>query len=156
MYEGDNKYVLQVENQRLEEEYIPAESVNNDFGGNSNWRGPVWFPINFMLIETLMHYYDFFGDEFKVHYPTGSDNLKTLKEVAIDLGKRLTSIFEQKENGDRPVYGGSQTFQKNPTWKDLILFYEYFHGDNGAGLGAGHQTGWTGLVAELLHEGFDI
>lgn len=146
----DNPYRLTVGNVTLTEAYAPAESIDQSFGGNSNWRGPIWFPINFMFIDTLRRYHEFLGDDFKVEYPTHSGKQLTLAEIADDLAGRLVGIFEKDTDGNRPVYGGNQTQQKNPTWKDLLLFYEYFHGDNGAGLGASHQTGWTGLVAELI------
>jgi hypothetical protein len=148
----EEPFVLNVDNVTLTEQYAPAESIDGSFGGNSNWRGPVWFPINFMLIDTLKSYDEFLGPTFKVEYPTHSENYSTLAEVANLLSKRMVAIFEKDAQGNRPVYGGNETMQKNDSWKDLILFYEYFHGDNGAGIGASHQTGWTGLVAELLHQ----
>ncbi|MCA9546228.1 MAG: glucosidase, partial [Myxococcales bacterium] len=143
-------YTLQVEGQTLSENYEPAESTTYDFGGNSNWRGPVWFPINFLLIETLARFHRFVGDGYTVEHPHGSGAQKTLREVADDLTERMIAIFTRGADGNRPVFGGNQTFQQDPHWKDHILFYEYFHGDNGAGLGASHQTGWTGLITELL------
>ena len=120
------------------------------FGGNSNWRGPVWMPVNVLLIRGLLNLYLFYGDDFKVECPTGSGNRMTLFEVAKEISRRLAAIFLRDASGRRPVYGGTEKFQTDPHWRDLILFYEYFHGDNGAGLGASHQTGWTGLVARLL------
>ncbi|MEO1336063.1 MAG: glucosidase, partial [Myxococcota bacterium] len=144
-------YRLDVNGTVLTERYEPAESAEGLFGGNSNWRGPVWFPINFLLIESLLRYHAFLGDEFTVEYPTGSGRQATLREVAGGLTDRLVAIFERDANQRRPVFGGNETFQTDPKWGDHILFYEYFHGDNGAGIGASHQTGWTGLVAELLH-----
>jgi hypothetical protein len=120
------------------------------FGGNSNWRGPVWMPVNALLIRALLNLYSFYGDEFKVQCPTGTGPYMTLFEVARELSRRLASTFLRDATGRRPVYGGTAKFQDDPHWRDLILFYEYFHGDNGAGLGASHQTGWTGLVARLL------
>jgi hypothetical protein len=140
---GDSRTVLT-------EQYEPAESSDGTFGGNSNWRGPIWFPVNFLFIETLNRYHDYLGDGFTVEYPRGSGVQKNLREVADDLTKRLISIFEPDAAGNRPVYGGVETFQKDPNWRNFVLFYEYFHGDNGAGIGASHQTGWTGLMAELL------
>ncbi|MEI2782830.1 MAG: glucosidase [Candidatus Competibacter sp.] len=131
--------------------YEPAESSVGLFGGNSNWRGPVWFPINFLLIDTLRRYHEFLGDDFQVEYPTRSGQQRDLGQIADDLSRRLVGIFERGADGKRPVYGGDATFQSDPNWRDLILFFEYFHGDNGSGIGASHQTGWTGLVAELLH-----
>lgn len=141
---------LQRNNVKLQECYAPAESLNQAFGGNSNWRGPVWFPINFLLIETLQKYHKFLGEDFTIEYPSKSGNQKNLLEISNDLSKRLIGIFEKDQNGNRPVFGGNKTFQKDEKWNNNILFYEYFHGDIGAGIGASHQTGWTGLVAELL------
>jgi hypothetical protein len=120
------------------------------FGGNSNWRGPVWMPVNGLLIRALLNLYQFYGDNFRVECPTGSGKKMTLYEVAKEIARRLSSIFLRDASGKRPVYGGTKKFQDDPHWKDYILFYEYFHGDNGAGLGASHQTGWTGLIARTL------
>jgi len=131
-------------------QYEPAESTSGMFGGNSNWRGPVWFPINLLLIRGLITHYRYYGDDLTVECPTGSGTMMTLFEVARELSRRLTSTFMRGPDGRRPVYGGSTLFQEDPHWRDLVLFYEYFHGDNGAGLGASHQTGWTGLVARLI------
>ena len=131
-------------------QYEPAESTSGMFGGNSNWRGPVWFPINVMLIRALITHYRYYGDDLTVECPTGSGTMMTLFEVAQELTRRLTATFLRGPDGRRPVYGGTRLFQEDPHWRDLILFYEYFHGDNGAGLGASHQTGWTGLVARLI------
>ena len=133
-------------------DYDPAESTSGLFGGNSNWRGPVWFPPNFLLIESLQKFHYYYGDDFKVEFPTGSGHRITLWEVAEELSRRLTSIFLRGNDGRRPVFGGNELFQNDPHWRDLIPFYEYFHGDNGAGLGASHQTGWTALVAKLLQQ----
>lgn len=145
-------YILTVNGQEYRVDYEPAESSTGMFGGNSNWRGPVWFPINYLIIESLQKFYHYLGDDFKVECPTGSGQMMTLKEVAIDLSQRLTRIFLQDSSGRRPFYDGTEKFQTDPNWRDLILFNEYFHGDNGAGIGASHQTGWTGLVAELIQE----
>ena len=132
-------------------DYLPGESDNGMFGGNSNWRGPVWMPVNIiMIIRALLNFYLYHGDDFKVECPTGSGKLMNLFEVAREIADRLAHIFLQDDNGRRPVYGGTEKFQNDPHWRDYILFYEYFHGDNGAGLGASHQTGWTGLVAKTL------
>jgi hypothetical protein len=120
------------------------------FGGNSNWRGPIWMPVNVLIVRGLLNLYGFYGEDFKVECPTGSGNRMTLFEVAHEISARLASIFLRGANGQRPVYGGSRKFQDDPHWRDYILFYEYFHGDNGAGLGASHQTGWTGVVARLM------
>jgi hypothetical protein len=120
------------------------------FGGNSNWRGPIWMPINMLIVRGLLNLYMFYGDELTVECPTGSGQRMTLYEVAREISRRLASIFLRDGDGRRPVYGGTGKFQEDPHWRDLILFHEYFHGDNGAGLGASHQTGWTGVVARLL------
>jgi hypothetical protein len=133
-------------------DYEPAESSTGLFGGNSNWRGPIWFPVNYLLIESLQKFHHYLGDDFKVEFPTGSGQMLTLWDVAAELSRRLTHIFLRSENGTRPVHGGTGKFQADPHWKDLVLFYEYFHGDNGAGIGASHQTGWTGLVTKLMQQ----
>ena len=144
--------ILDVDGQRYQLDYEPAESTTGMFGGNSNWRGPIWFPLNYLLIESLQRFDYFLGDEFRVEYPTGSGHEATLWEVASDLSQRLIAIFLNDATGRRPVYGGIEKFQSDPNWHDLILFHEYFHGDNGAGLGASNQTGWTGLVAKLIRQ----
>jgi hypothetical protein len=131
-------------------EYEPAESRTAMYGGNSNWRGPVWFPINYLVIRALLEYDRFFGHEFTIEYPTGSGQHLPLRNIAGDLADRLVSIWLPGPDGRRPVYGGVELLQTDPAWKDNLLFFEYFHGDNGAGLGAMHQTGWTSLVADLL------
>ena len=145
-----NPYVLTVDGQEYRVKYSPAESDSGLFGGNSNWRGPVWMPLNALLIRALMAYYLYYGDNFQIECPTGSGNRMNLFEVAHEIARRLTRIFLRDESGRRPVFGGASKFQNDPHWKDYLLFYEYFHGDNGAGLGASHQTGWTGLVAKLI------
>jgi hypothetical protein len=146
----ENPYTVQLGGQSFSIQYAPAESLTNAFGGNSNWRGPVWFPLNALIVRALINLYAYYGDDFKVECPTGSGKLKNLYEVSSEISSRLSSTFLLDKSGRRPVYGGSQRFQTDPLWKDNILFYEYFHGDNGAGLGASHQTGWTGLVSVLL------
>jgi len=146
----DHPFVFHIGGQEYGVQYLPGESNTGMFGGNSNWRGPVWFPVNVILIRGLLNLSGFYGDDFKVQCPTGSGNFMTLFEVAQELSRRLTGTFLRDANGRRPVYGGTATFQNDPHWRDLILFYEYFQGDNGAGLGASHQTGWTGLTAALL------
>ena len=133
-------------------DYEPAESSTGLFGGNSNWRGPIWFPVNFLLIESLQKFDHFYGKQFQVEYPTGSGTPLPLWDVAAELSRRLTRIFLRGPDGRRPVFGGTEKFQSDSHWQDLILFCEYFHGDNGAGIGASHQTGWTGLVAKLLQQ----
>ncbi|HMG36284.1 MAG TPA: glucosidase [Blastocatellia bacterium] len=152
----DNPYVLHLGGTEHSVHYEPAESSTGLFGGNSNWRGPVWFPVNFLIIESLQKYHHYFGKEYKVECPTGSGHMMTLWEVAAEISRRLTRIFLRNENGRRPVHGGIEKFQTDPHWRDLILFYEYFHGDNGAGIGASHQTGWTGLVAKLIQQSEEL
>jgi hypothetical protein len=151
-YHEENPYSLSVNGQTFSIDYQPAESESGLFGGNSNWRGPVWFPINYLIIESLQKFYHYYGDSVQVELPTGSGKLVTLHEVGRELSRRLIRIFLQDENGRRPVYGAMRVFQEDPDWRDLILFHEYFHGNNGAGLGASHQTGWTGLVAKLIQQ----
>jgi hypothetical protein len=146
----EHPYVFSVHGVDHMVRYEPAESTSGMFGGNSNWRGPVWFPINLLLIRALITHYRYYGDTLKVECPTGSGTMMTLFEVAMELSRRLVSTFLPDADGHRPVYGGAKLFRDDPHWKDLVLFYEYFHGDNGAGLGASHQTGWTGLVAKLI------
>jgi hypothetical protein len=149
-YHRDHPFVFNLSGQEYKVEYLPAESNTGMFGGNSNWRGPIWMPVNGLIIRGLLLMYPFYGPDFKVECPTGSGKYMTLFEVAKEISSRLSKIFVRDENGRRPVYGGTKKFQEDPYWKDYILFYEYFHGDNGAGLGASHQTGWTGLIARLL------
>ena len=149
-YHLDHPFVFDFGGQEYKVEYLPAESNTGMFGGNSNWRGPIWMPVNALIIRGLMLMYPFYGDDFKVECPTGSGNYMTLFEVAKEIGRRLSTIFLRDADGKRPVYGGTAKFQEDPHWRDYILFYEYFHGDNGAGLGASHQTGWTGLIARIL------
>lgn len=146
----DHPFSFWVGHEELKVQYLPAESNSGMFGGNSNWRGPVWMPVNALIIRALLNQYIFYGDEFKVECPTGSGQYMTLFEVAKEISRRLARIFLRNASEKRPVYGGTVKFQDDPHWRDYILFYEYFHGDNGAGLGASHQTGWTGLVAPLL------
>ena len=151
----ENPYILRVHGDEYRVQYMPAESNNGMFGGNSNWRGPVWMPLNFLILRALLQFYKYYGETFKIECPTGSGRLMNLFEIAQELANRLCSIFLCNASGRRAVYGGTEIFQKDPHWRDLILFYEYFHGDNGAGLGASHQTGWSGLVARLLQgEGY--
>jgi hypothetical protein len=149
-YHLDHPFVFHVGGQEYTVQYLPAESNTGMFGGNSNWRGPVWMPVNALIIRALLNLYSFYGDDFTVQCPTGSGRHMTLFEVAQEITRRLAGTFLRDTNGRRPVYGGAAKFQDDPHWRDLILFYEYFHGDNGAGLGASHQTGWTGLIARLL------
>jgi hypothetical protein len=149
-FHADHPYVFHAEGQEYRVDYLPAESNTGMFGGNSNWRGPIWMPVNIMIIRSLLNFYTYYGDSFKIECPTGSGRMMNLFEVAKEISDRLTRIFLRDSSGRRPVYGGTETFQQDPHWRDHILFYEYFHGDNGAGLGASHQTGWTGAVAKLI------
>ena len=149
-FHEQHPYVLHVQGQEYRVDYLPAESNTGMFGGNSNWRGPVWMPVNALIIRALLNFYLYYGDNFKIECPTGSGKLMNLFEVSKEISSRLTRTFLCDEHGRRPVYGGTEKFQTDPFWRDNILFYEYFHGDNGAGLGASHQTGWTGLVAKLI------
>jgi hypothetical protein len=148
---AEHPYVITVAGEEHRVAYLPAESDSGMFGGNSNWRGPIWFPVNVLIIRALLQYYMFYGIEFTVECPTGSGRQCTLHQVAEELGRRLTSIFLRDETGRRPVYGDIGKFQQDPHWRDCILFHEYFHGDNGSGIGASHQTGWTGTVASIMH-----
>jgi hypothetical protein len=149
-YHADHPFRFDVGGQGYGVGYLPAESDSGMFGGNSNWRGPIWMPVNGLIVRALLQYYTYFGNDFTVECPTGSGRHMNLYQVAEELTQRLAGIFLRKD-GRRPVYGGTAKFQEDPHWRDLILFYEYFHGDNGAGLGASHQTGWTGIVARAMH-----
>ncbi len=149
-YHDEHPFIVDVQGQQYRVNYLPAESDTGMFGGNSNWRGPIWMPVNAILIRALLSYYLYYGDNFKIECPTGSGKMMNLFEVAREIANRLTRIFLKDKSGRRPVYGGTEKFQTDPHWKDYILFFEYFHGDNGAGLGASHQTGWTGLVGKLI------
>ncbi len=140
---GGSEYVVR---------YVPAESDSGMFGGNSNWRGPVWFPANYLIIEALQQFHHYYSDDFDVEAPNGSGQFISLNRIADDLSGRLIGIFRRDTNGRRPVFGSNETFQNDPYWRDCIPFYEYFHGDLGSGLGASHQTGWTGLVAKLIQQ----
>ncbi|MGH7874486.1 MAG: MGH1-like glycoside hydrolase domain-containing protein, partial [Candidatus Binatia bacterium] len=151
-YHRDHPYVLPVNGMSYRVDYEPAESSTGLFGGNSNWRGPIWFPVNYLLIESLQKFHFFYGDQYKVECPTNSGRMMNLWETAGDISQRLTNIFLRDENGHRPVLGGTEKFQSDPHWCDLVPFYEYFHGDNGAGIGASHQTGWTALIAKLIQQ----
>jgi hypothetical protein len=151
-YHAEHPYIFHANGTEFRVDYEPAESTSGLFGGNSNWRGPVWFPVNFLLIESLQKFHHYFGEDLKVECPTGSGQMLTLAQVATELSQRLTQTFLRNLAGNRPVYGGTDKFQNDPNWRDLVLFYEYFHGDNGAGIGASHQTGWTGLVAKLIQQ----
>jgi hypothetical protein len=151
-FHKDHPFVMNFDGFEHRVDYEPAESTTGLFGGNSNWRGPVWFPVNYLLLESLQKLHHYYGDDFRVECPTGSGNLLTLWEVAAEISRRLTRIFLPDATGRRPVHGTNRLFRDDPNWKNLVLFYEYFHGDDGSGLGASHQTGWTGLVAKLLQQ----
>ena len=151
-YHKNYPYVLRHDDTNFTVSYLPAESDSNLFGGNSNWRGPIWFPVNYMIIESLIKFHDYYGDEFKVEYPTGSGKYLSLRQVAERLSKRLMRLFVRNKEGNRAVFGDNPKMQQDPNFKDHILFYEYFDGDTGRGLGASHQTGWTGLIADLIHD----
>jgi hypothetical protein len=151
-YHLDHPYEVQVNDHISRVDYEPAESTSGIFGGNSNWRGPIWFPMNYLLVESLQKYHHYYGEDFKVEFPSRSGSEVDLWEVSAEISRRLVHIFVRDKEGRRPVAGGTELFQSDPHWKDLLLFYEYFHGDNGAGIGASHQTGWTGLVAKLIEQ----
>ena len=149
-YHEEHPCVLHLDGEQHIVDYEPAESTSGLFGGNSNWRGPIWIPVNYLLIEALQKFHYYYGDEFTVECPTGSGKMVTLWQVAEELSRRLSSLFLRSADGRRPAHGAREEFRSNPHWRDLILFYEYYHADTGAGLGASHQTGWTALVAKLL------
>jgi hypothetical protein len=150
-YHAEHPYTFRVGEQEYRVPYLPGESDTGMFGGNSNWRGPIWMPVNALIIRALLQYYAYYGNAFTVECPTGSGQMMNLYQVAEEIARRLTSIFLKGKDGRRPVNGGEQRFQQDPHWCDCIQFYEYFHGDNGAGLGASHQTGWTGVIARIMH-----
>jgi hypothetical protein len=148
---GAHPYKFYASGSEFTVKYNPGESDSYLFGGNSNWRGPIWFPVNYLIIESLQRFHHYYGDDFKLEHPTGSGKMMTLREISLDISMRLVSIFKKDAEGNRPVFGGQEKIQKDKHFCDYVLFYEYFHGDNGTGLGANHQTGWTGLVAKLIH-----
>ena len=154
-YHRDRPYLLGVDGHEHRVDYEPGESTTGLFGGNSNWRGPIWFPVNYLLIESLQKFHHYFGDDVKVECPTGSGQMLTLAEVATELSRRLSCLFLRNQAGRRPIFGDEERFQQDPKWRDLVPFHEYFHGDTGRGVGASHQTGWTGLVAKLLQQSGD-
>jgi hypothetical protein len=149
---GDQPFLAKLNGSEYRVAYERAESSTGLFGGNSNWRGPVWFPVNFLLIESLQKFHHYYGDDFTVEFPTGSGRYLTLWDVAAELSRRMIDIFLRDENGRRPVHGDNPLYREDANWRDLVLFYEYFDGDDGSGLGAAHQTGWTGLVAKLIQQ----
>jgi hypothetical protein len=148
---ADQPFVFNTDGREYRVSYLPAESDTGMFGGNSNWRGPIWMPVNLLIVRALLQYYTYYGNDFAIECPTGSGRQMNLYQVAEEIKSRLANIFLKDRDGRRPVYGGARKFQEDPHWRDCLLFYEYFHGDNGAGLGASHQTGWTGTIARLLH-----
>jgi hypothetical protein len=150
-YHAEHPYVFRLGDQEYRVSYLPGESDTGMFGGNSNWRGPIWMPVNALIIRALLQYHTYYGKDFTIECPTGSGRYMNLYQVAEEITRRLGSIFLRGSDGRRPVYGGTRKFQEDPHWRDYLLFYEYFHGDNGAGLGASHQTGWTGVIARLMH-----
>ncbi len=149
-YHAEHPLVLNLGGQEYRLDYEPGESTTNIFGGNSNWRGPVWIPVNFLILSSLRQYHQYYGDDFQVECPTGSGHLMNLAQVADEMGRRLGRIFLRGAGGRRPVFGTCELFNGDPHWRDLIPFYEYFHGDSGRGCGASHQTGWSGLIAPVL------
>ncbi len=151
-YHAEHPYILTVSGVEYRVDYMPAESNSGMFGGNSNWRGPIWMPVNYLLIESLRRYYLYYGDEVTLECPTGSGRYLTLDKVADELSQRLIHNFTRDDQGRRAVFGDVEYFQSDPHWRDYIPFYEYFHGDSGRGVGASHQTGWTGMVASLIQE----
>jgi hypothetical protein len=147
---AERPYVLRTKIEEYRVDYTPGESTNTLFGGNSNWRGPIWFPVNFLIVEALERYHHFYGDGFTIEFPTGSGKRVTLLDVAREIATRLTRVFLPDENGRRPCHGDDARYADDPNWRELVLFYEHFHGDTGRGIGASHQTGWTALVATLI------
>jgi hypothetical protein len=151
-YHQDYPYTFYTDGMEHRVDYEPAESSTGLFGGNSNWRGPIWFPVNYLLVESLQKFHHYLGDTYQVECPARSGIYKSLWQVALDLEDRMIRIFLKDESGQRPVFGGIEPFQQDVHWQDYLLFHEYFHGDKGAGIGASHQTGWTGLVAKLIQQ----
>jgi hypothetical protein len=149
-YHRENPYVFNWNGSEMRADYEPGESTSGAFGGNSNWRGPIWFPMNFLLIESLQRFHHYYGDDFRVECPTGSGKFFSIKEIAAELRNRLCRLFSRDTNGRRPIFGANEKLQTDPHFRDYIQFFEYFHGDNGRGVGASHQTGWTGLIAKLI------
>jgi hypothetical protein len=151
-FHAENPFKMGIDGRTYEVDYQPAESTTGLFGGNSNWRGPIWFPLNFLIIESLQKFHYYYGENYRVECPTGSGRMLSLWEVAAELSQRLSRLFLADDQGRRPAHGRGEIWSRDPHWRDLVLFYEYFHGDNGMGLGASHQTGWTALVAKLLQQ----
>jgi hypothetical protein len=151
-FHKEHPYVFNIAGFEHRVQYEPGESTSSLFGGNSNWRGPVWMPLNFLIIEALQRFHYYLGDEYMVEYPSGTGTMKNLWEISLDLSRRLMSIFFRNNGGRRPAFGLCSKFQEDPHWRDHLFFHEYFHGDDGSGIGASHQTGWTGLIAKLLQQ----
>jgi hypothetical protein len=151
-YHKEKPYIFKVGERKLSVEYLPGESDSSFFGGNSNWRGPVWFPVNYLILESLLKYHYYYGPDFKIEYPVDSGEFINIREAVQVLAERMINIFKRDKEGNRAVFGNQKKFQTDPHFKDHILFYEYFHGDTGKGLGASHQTGWTGLIADIIHK----
>ena len=151
-FHHDHPYTFHANGEEYTVRYLPGESDSGLFGGNSNWRGPIWFPLNYLLVEALERYHHFYGEGLKVECPVGSGRMLTLQEVSNELASRLARLFLADRNGRRPVHGDETRYAEDPVWRNLVLFYEYFHGDTGRGVGAGHQTGWTALVTRLIHQ----
>jgi hypothetical protein len=149
-YHHDHPYVFHWNGSDMRVDYEPGETTSGVFGGNSNWRGPIWFPMNYLLIESLQRFHHYYGDDFRVECPTGSGKFLSIKEIAAELCNRLCRLFSRDSNGRRPVFGANEKFQSDPHFRDYLQFFEYFHGDNGRGVGASHHTGWTGLIAKLI------
>ena len=149
-FHDEHPYVISAGGQVHQVSYLPAESDSGMFGGNSNWRGPIWMPVNVLIIRALLQYYSYYGDELTVECPTGSGQHMNLFQIAEEISRRLSNIFLKDDHGHRPVYGGTEKYQEDEHWRDCVQFFEYFHGDNGAGLGASHQTGWTGAIAKMM------
>jgi len=149
-YHKENPYKFYINGEVLQVDYTPAEALTDIMGGNSNWRGPIWFPLNYLIFDSLMKFHAYYGEDFQIEYPTNSGNLVTIKDAAMAIANRLIDIFKKDADGRRAFNGDDEKSQTDPNFRDHILFYEYFHGDNGRGCGASHQTGWTGLVAELI------
>lgn len=154
-YHKENPYEIELNGEKLSVSYLPGESDSSFFGGNSNWRGPIWFPVNYLILESLLKFSRYYGEDYQIEYPKGSGQQHTLQHIAKDIALRLIGIFTKDKKGNRPVYGENHKFQRDPHFRDYILFYEYFNGETGEGPGASHQTGWTGLVAELIYKYFD-
>ena len=154
-YHKDHPYQYHFNGTTFSVSYLPGDSDSGLFGGNSNWRGPIWFPVNYLIIESMLKFYLYYGEDFKIEYPTNSGNYMHLHDAAKELSKRLMRLFMKDKDGKRAVYNNNPRLQNDPHFNNYVLFYEYFHGDNGSGIGANHQTGWTGLIADMIHKFHD-